>query len=77
MNKNKKSQKYTNKNVEVWTEEQYEEYLKGIYDMEFIAGFTEGGVPYGLHYEEEIYIVDKLDNSYEPDDELPFQTMEE
>jgi hypothetical protein len=38
--------------------------------MEFIAGFTEGGVPYGLfNVEEEIYMVEKLDNAYEPDDE--------
>jgi hypothetical protein len=73
MSKNKKSQKHTNKNVEVWTEEQYEEYLKELYGMAFIAGFTEGGVPYGLfNEEEEIYMVEKLDNPYEPDDELPF-----
>jgi len=73
MSKNKKTQKQTNKNVEVWTEEQYEEYLKELYGMEFIAGFTEGGVPYDLfNEEEEIYSVEKLDIHYELDDELPF-----
>ncbi|WP_052222492.1 hypothetical protein [Clostridium homopropionicum] len=73
MSKMKKSKKRTNKNVEVWTEEQYEEYLKGIYGMEFIAGFTENGMPYGLFNEEiETYIVEKDDNHNEPDDELPF-----
>ena len=42
--------------------------------MEFIAGFTENGIPYGLFTEEiETYIVDKNDdNNNEPDDELPF-----
>lgn len=70
MGKNKGSKKYTDKNIEVWTEEQYEEYLKGLYDMEFIAGFTEGGIPYGLFNEEkEISKIDKLD---EAEDEIPF-----
>jgi len=48
MGKKKKSKKHINNNIERWTEEQYEEYLKGLYGMEFIAGFTESGVPYGL-----------------------------
>lgn len=52
MKNNKKSKKYPNKDVEIWTEEQYEEYLKGIYGIECIAGFTEGGLPYGLSEEE-------------------------
>lgn len=73
MSKKKKSKKNANSNVEVWTEEQYEEYLKGIYGMEFIAGFTEGGVPFGLFKEEtETYNIEELDNYNEPDDELPF-----
>jgi hypothetical protein len=73
MSKKKKSKKHTNNNVDVWTEEQYEEYLKGLYGMEFIAGFTESGVPYGLFNEEiETYIVEKEDKPNEPDDELPF-----
>ncbi len=72
MSKNKKS-KNINDNVEVWTEEQYEDYLKGLHGMEFIAGFTEGGVPYGLFNErEEIYIVEKVNNLNEVDDEIPF-----
>ena len=33
-------------NPEVWTEEQYEEYMKELYGMKFIAGYTESGVPY-------------------------------
>ena len=41
--------------------------------MEFIAGFTEGGVPYGLFYEEiETNIVEKSENICESDDEIPF-----
>ncbi len=73
MSKKKKSKKHTDNGVEVWTEEQYEEYLKEIYGMEFIAGFTENGVPFGLFNEEiETYSVENLDNSNEPDEELPF-----
>lgn len=73
MSTNKKSKKHEFKNVEVWTEGQYEEYLKELYCMEYIAGFTDGGLPYGLFNEEEkMYIVDKIDNPPELDDELPF-----
>lgn len=65
MGNNKKSKKRTNKDVEIWTEEQYEEYLKGLYGMEYIAGFTESGIPYGLTVEES-------HNPDDTDDELPF-----
>ena len=72
MAKRKKAKK-TVANAEVWTEEQYEEYMKELYDMEFIAGFTEGGVPYGIFNDDD----DKIDitDGYSdiPDnDELPF-----
>lgn len=41
--------------------------------MEFIAGFTESGVPFGLFNEEiEENIIENLDNSNETDEELPF-----
>jgi hypothetical protein len=73
MSKKKKSKKHTNNDVEIWTEEQYEEYLKELYGMEFIAGFTEGGVPYGLFEEDlETYIVDKSEDFNDSNDELPF-----
>ena len=73
MSKKRKYKRRTNDNLEVWSENQYEEYLKGIYGMEFIAGFTEGGVPYGLFYEEiETNIVEKSENICESDDEIPF-----
>lgn len=66
MGKKKKVKKGTINNVEVLTEEQYEEYIEGLYGMEFIAGFTENGVPYGL-FEEDI---DEC--SGDSDEELPF-----
>jgi hypothetical protein len=73
MSKKRKSKRKNNDNLEVWSENQYEEYLKGVYGMEFIAGFTEGGVPYGLFYEEiETNIVEKSANICELDDEIPF-----
>ena len=36
MSKNNKSKKNKFNNVEIWTEEQYEEYLKDIYGMDFV-----------------------------------------
>lgn len=42
-----------NNEVDVWTEEQYEEYMKDLYDMDFIAGFTENGIPYGIFCEDD------------------------
>lgn len=59
MGKKKKHKIYT----EIWPEEEYEEYLKALYGMEFIAGYTEGGLPYGLPVEKddkEAYRTDKL-----------------
>lgn len=74
MSKNKKSKKNKFNDAEIWTEEQYEEYLKGIYGMDFIAGFTENGVPYGTFIDEdnendEIII---RDISVDSNDDLPF-----
>lgn len=73
MGKKRKYKKQRNNKIERWTEEQAEEYLKEIYGMEFIAGFTENGVPYGIFQEDlEIDMVENLknfDNSY---DEMPF-----
>ena len=72
--KNKRLKKGKCNNAEVLTEEQYEEYLKGIYGMDFIAGFTENGVPYGTFIDEdnendEIII---RNISFDSNDKLPF-----
>ncbi|WP_278335087.1 hypothetical protein [Clostridium pasteurianum] len=41
--------------------------------MEFIAGFTENALPYGLFKEDrEKYTVEESDNYDVSDDELPF-----
>ena len=40
-------------NMHVWTEEQYEEYMKGLHGIEYIVGYTDGDVPYGLSSREE------------------------
>jgi len=74
MSKNKNSKKSKFNDAEIWTEEQYEEYLKEIYGMDFIAGFTENGVPYGTFIDEN-YKDDELisqDISFDSNDELPF-----
>lgn len=64
-----------NKNdLEIWTEEQYEQFMKDLYDLDFIAGYTEGGVPYGNpmnHDTEGIGL--SVECSYNDDgEELPF-----
>lgn len=69
----RKSHKSTNSNAEVWTEEQYETYLKGIYGMDFIAGYTENGVPYGIFEDEEnTEFCSKVATEVSDDEELPF-----
>ena len=71
--KKKKSKKHTNNNVEMWTEEQYEEYLQNLYGMNFIAGFTENGVPFGAFNKDiEIHRSEKSDIPSDSDDEEPF-----
>lgn len=65
MSRKKIKQKTNKNNIEMWTEEQYEQYMKELYGMDFIAGYTEGGVPYGIVYNEE-----NLFN--EDSEELPF-----
>ena len=72
MSKKKKIKKSRNDNVEVWTEEQYEEYLAELYNMEDIAGFTEGGVPYGVFNGEVEYLVNTPKGYNYNDDEIPF-----
>lgn len=71
----KKKCKNNKNNTEIWTEEEYEEYLKGLYGLEFIIGYTESGFPYGLPIENddnEIYNVDKSDKFNDSDEELPY-----
>ena len=73
MGKKRKYKKQRNNKIERWTEEQAEEYLKEIYGMEFIAGFTENGVPYGTFQEDlEIDMVENLKNFDNFYDEMPF-----
>ena len=50
--KNKKNKKRKSDNI--WTEEEYEKYIAGIYGLEYIAGFTDSGVPFGISDEDEI-----------------------
>lgn len=74
MSKNNKLKKNKFNNAEIWTEEQYEEYLKDIYGMDFIAGFTENGVPY-VTFVDENNKDDELisqDISFDSNDEVPF-----
>lgn len=76
MVKKKKFKKNRNNCVEVCTEEQYEEYLKEVYSMDFIVGFTENGVPYGICYDKnkennKLDIPDISPNISDHDD-LPF-----
>jgi len=73
MNKKKRIKKTKNNDVEIWTEEQYEEYLAELYDMEYVAGFTEGGVPYGIfNGEAKDWANTPESNKYNDDNEVPF-----
>ena len=74
MSRNKIPKKGKCNNVEVWTEEQYEEYMKELYGMEYIAGFTENGVPYSIFIDEDKENDELLirDISIDSDDEVPF-----
>lgn len=74
MSKNTKSKKNKFNNAEIWTEEQYEEYLKDIYGVDFIAGFTENGVPYGTFVDENNKDDELIsqDISFDSNDEEPF-----
>ena len=74
MSKNNKSKKNKFNNAEIWTEEQYEEYLKDIYGMDFIAGFTENGVPYGTVVDENNKDDELIsqDISFDSNYEVPF-----
>ncbi|HZH94141.1 MAG TPA: hypothetical protein VFD79_08555 [Tissierellaceae bacterium] len=75
----KQKKKNKDKEVEIWTEEQYEDYLKGVYGLDFIAGYTEGGMPFGLPADEtaeekiiETENVERKTGACCDDDDLPF-----
>lgn len=73
MSKRKKVKKTKNSKVEIWIEEQYEEYLSGLYRMEYIGDFTKGGIPYGVFREDlEVYGGNKFNDPREFDEEIPF-----
>ena len=48
MNSKNKAKKTKKNDTEIWTEEQYDQCMKGHYGLNFIVGYTEGGVPYGI-----------------------------
>lgn len=52
------------KTGEAWTEEELANYL----GFEFIAGFTEGGAPFGIGIDED----DSINETLDLDEELPF-----
>ena len=74
MSRNKKSKEDKCNNSELWTEDEYDEYMKDVYGMEFIAGYTENGVPYGTFIDEgkehDKSLIREISN--ESNDELPF-----
>ena len=74
MSKNNKSKKNKFNNAEIWTKVQYEEYLKDIYGMDFIAGFTENGVPYSTVVDENNKDDELIsqDISFDSNYEVPF-----
>jgi len=51
--KKNKTKKIIRGDLEVWLDHQYDDYMKDQYGMEYVAGFTESGVPYGVISKEE------------------------
>lgn len=65
---NKRKSKNKKTNPHVMTEEEAEKYMMGHYNMSFIAGYTDGGVPYGTGIDEK----DLESNETCLSDEIPF-----
>lgn len=75
MKKNKgKKNKKKNKEKDIMTEEELEEYLCGLYGFGEIIGYTPGGVPYGIPIEmyDEDYEVEIIKLENDDDDDIPF-----
>ena len=49
----KKIRKLKSNHDELWTKSVYEEYTKELHNIEYMAGFTENVVPYGMSIESE------------------------
>lgn len=67
--KKKKRNKNKNSITEIWTETEYDEYMAELYGFEYIAGYTDSGVPYGIAKNQESF--SKETYEYD-DDEIPF-----
>lgn len=68
--KKKESKEYGEK--EIRTEEEYDEYMAGLYGLDSIAGYTDGGFPFGVS-NDEIEDGQDEDNIFiDSDDEIPF-----
>lgn len=67
--KKKKLNRNKNSSTEIWTETQYDEYMAELYGFEYIAGYTDSGVPYGIVKNQENF--SKETYEYD-DDEIPF-----
>jgi hypothetical protein len=76
MGKKNNSKKRIRKKNEIWTEEQYEEYIMDLYDMDFVAGYTEGGIPYGNFINEDNNYVNDVKPSQrisnDDEEDIPF-----
>lgn len=74
-NKKKKNKRNNKKKVsdkEVMTEEEYDEYMAELYGFDSIAGYTDGGVPFGISHEEIEETQANNNKQFDPDDEIPF-----
>ena len=65
-----KSSKKKKTNCDVMSEDEYDSYMMAQYDMSFIAGYTEGGIPYGtsIFEDEDIETVESCS-----EDDIPFK----
>lgn len=61
------------------TEKEFEDYMKGLYNLDYIVGYTSGGMPYGSSLEDDLFPEKDVCEKSEKDckdeidyDEIPF-----
>lgn len=68
----KKRGKNKDFSTEIRTEEEHDAYMTGIYGFEYLAGYTDSGLPYGIPIKQEEMNEQTYDYDDDDDDEIPF-----
>ena len=70
--KMKKNSKKKINDKKVMTEEEYDEYMAGLYGLDSVVGYTDDGVPFGVSDDEFEETKDNDNKPLDPDDKIPF-----